>query len=67
MQDVCKICEQVSKKMRRVNKMEEDIARWRREGNRMATIEKTQHDIEGVKRQVDELWRGHQEKKMSIC
>ncbi|KAK3401565.1 hypothetical protein B0T20DRAFT_475685 [Sordaria brevicollis] len=63
----CKICEQITKKTRRVRKMAEDIARWEREGNRRATIEKTEQDIAGVQSQIDELWRSHQEKQRSIC
>lgn len=63
----CKICDQITKKNKRVRKMAEDIARWEREGNRRATIEKTEQDIVGVQSQIADLWRVHQEKQRSIC
>lgn len=63
----CKICDQISKKDRRVRKMSEDILRWQREGNRRATIEKTQQDISEIQIQINELWHSHQEKQRSIC
>ncbi|KAK4444504.1 hypothetical protein QBC34DRAFT_308838 [Podospora aff. communis PSN243] len=62
----CKICEQIGKKGRRVRKMSDDIMRWQREGNRRATIEKTQKDIEEIQSQIDDLWRGHEDKIRSI-
>ncbi|KAK3332813.1 hypothetical protein B0T22DRAFT_496092 [Podospora appendiculata] len=66
-QGPCKICEQINKKDRRVRKMAQDIARWQSEGNRRATIEKTQDDIADIQVQMNELWRGHEEKMKSIC
>ncbi|KAK0707991.1 hypothetical protein B0H67DRAFT_495491 [Lasiosphaeris hirsuta] len=63
----CKICDQITKKDRRVRKMCEDIQRWQREGNRRATIEKTQQDITDINVQISDLWRSHQEKQRSIA
>ncbi|KAE9579542.1 hypothetical protein CGMCC3_g4478 [Colletotrichum fructicola] len=39
--DKCKLCYDIDKKTRRVDKMQRDIERWYREGNRKATIERT--------------------------
>ncbi|KAK5658085.1 hypothetical protein OQA88_2641 [Cercophora sp. LCS_1] len=64
---VCKICDQLTKKDRRVRKMYEDIARWQREGNRRATIEKTQSDIMDIQTQMQELWTNHENKLQSLC
>lgn len=63
---VCKICEQVTKKERRVRKMVDDIKRWHREGGRTATIEKTQRDIAEIQMQIHDLWRSHDEKIRSL-
>ncbi|KAK0616968.1 hypothetical protein B0T14DRAFT_254907 [Immersiella caudata] len=62
----CKICDQISKKDRRVRKLSDDIMRWQREGNRRATIEKTQRDILEIQDQMHDLWKGHEEKIRSI-
>ncbi|KAM7208326.1 hypothetical protein V8F20_001304 [Naviculisporaceae sp. PSN 640] len=62
----CKICDQVAKKTRRINKMCDDIYRWQREGNRRATIEKTQRDIEDIQIQVMELQNTHMDRMRSI-
>jgi len=62
----CKICDQISKKDRRVRKMSDDISRWVREGNRRATIEKTQQDISEIQGQMHDLWKGHEEKIRSV-
>ncbi|KAL2133840.1 hypothetical protein VTI74DRAFT_1563 [Chaetomium olivicolor] len=58
MPTVCKVCEQIAKKQRRLLKMDEDIKRWTREGNRRATVEKTLQDAAAVRAQIDELYRG---------
>ncbi len=62
----CKICDQITKKDRRLRKMYDDIQRWTMEGNRRATIEKTEADIEDLKVQISELWHNHQMKQRSI-
>lgn len=66
MRESCKICDQMMKKERRMDKMMQDIARWHREGNRRATIEKTQRDVRELKKQFDELVVKHNEKKACL-
>ena len=56
----CKTCDQINTKTRRLHKMHDDVARWRNEGNRRATIEKTQKDMREIQGQIDELWYAHQ-------
>lgn len=62
----CKTCESIGKKQRRIRKMQDDICRWKREGGRRATIEKTQADIRELDLQIRELWIGHEERVHSI-
>ncbi|KAK3303680.1 uncharacterized protein B0T15DRAFT_282064 [Chaetomium strumarium] len=64
--EVCKTCDQIGKKQRRINKMNEDVDRWTREGNRRATIEKTLQDIAELNMQIDELWRQHEIRRNSV-
>ncbi|KAK4184650.1 hypothetical protein QBC35DRAFT_46176 [Podospora australis] len=64
LREVCKLCDQRDKKQRRMNKMIADIQRWHREGNRRATIEKTQRDVMELKDQIDKLDDMHTERKM---
>jgi len=63
----CKVCEQINRKARRVRKMADDISRWQLEGNRRATIEKTQEDILDIQGQIIGLENSHYEKTRSIC
>jgi hypothetical protein len=56
----------MDKKRRRVNKMLADIDRWRREGNRTATIERTSEDIGDINGQINELTAQHEERKNSV-
>jgi hypothetical protein len=63
---VCSRCDQVDKKQRRVTKMLDDVARWRYEGNRRATIEKTEREVSALNLQIAELWREHEARKRSI-
>lgn len=62
----CKLCDQIEKKQRRYNKMAQDVERWRCEGNRRATIEKTEYDMAEVQMAVDKIWTEHQEKLRTI-
>lgn len=62
----CKLCDQVEKKERRLTKMGKDVERWRREGNRRATIEKTEYDMDEVRMAIDKLWTEHEEKLRSL-
>lgn len=60
------MCDQIEKKERRYNKMAQDVERWRREGNRKATIEKTEYDMEEVRMAIEKIWGEHQEKLRTI-
>lgn len=62
----CKLCDQIQKKYRRVHKMQTDIQRWQREGNRSATIEKTEGDIQEISGQIQEIMNQHAERQMKI-
>jgi hypothetical protein len=62
----CKLCDQIQKKYRRVHKMQTDIARWQREGNRVATIEKTEADIQEISAQIQEIMNHHNERQLKI-
>lgn len=62
----CKLCDQMSKKERRIRKMSEDIDRWYREGNRRATIEKTRNDIAEIEGQIKDLGKQHDQKQNQL-
>jgi len=61
--DTCKLCDTIVKKERRVGKMLDDVDRWTREGNRRATIEKTQQEIGALQVQINEMRREHEVRK----
>ncbi len=63
----CKLCDQIAKKERRAAKMRDDIQRWQREGNRRATVEKTQADVAEIDAQISEMAFQHSEKQRSIA
>jgi hypothetical protein len=62
---VCKHCEAIGKKERRVGKMLDDVQRWTREGNRRATIEKTELEIGALQAQIGELVREHEARRVA--
>lgn len=62
----CKLCEQIEKKQRRYHKMCQDIERWRREGNRRATIEKTEYDMAEVQEAINKIWLEHDDRMRTI-
>ena len=62
----CKLCDQIDKKERRWNKMMADVERWRREGNRKATIAKTEDDMEEVRMQINKIWNDHEARKRDM-
>jgi hypothetical protein len=66
MDDPCKLCEQVEKKDRRVQKMILDIERWQREGNRKATIDKTRRDIREIQHAIDSICKQHEERLRNL-
>ncbi|KAK1471122.1 hypothetical protein CCUS01_06236 [Colletotrichum cuscutae] len=53
------LCYDTDKKYRRLTKMQGDVARWCREGNRKATIERTNLEIQEVNRQIQEMNNQH--------
>jgi len=55
----CKLCFDIDKKQRRLDKMYRDIARWEREGNRTATIERTREEAAVVERQMADMNSDH--------
>jgi hypothetical protein len=57
--DVCKLCLDIQKKERRVDKMTRDIERWHREGNRSATIERTSVEMSQVQGQIQDKIAEH--------
>lgn len=58
----CKLCDQIEKKQQRLRKMEQNIDQWRKEGNRRATIEKTEHDMAQTQDAIQKIWSEHQAK-----
>jgi hypothetical protein len=62
----CRLCDQIQKKCRRVHKMQADIARWEKEGNRIATIEKTKGDIQEITAQIKLITNQHNERLLDI-
>ncbi|TPX13655.1 uncharacterized protein E0L32_005858 [Thyridium curvatum] len=62
----CKLCEQMEKKERRWTKMAQDLERWRREGNRRATIEKTEGDMQDLRHQINKIWLDHQARQTDM-
>ncbi|KAJ0384870.1 hypothetical protein COL922a_007482 [Colletotrichum nupharicola] len=64
--DKCKLCYDIDKKNRRVDKMQRDIERWYREGNRKATIERTSIEMQEVQRQIHEMQTSHWTRQNTI-
>ncbi|KEZ40046.1 hypothetical protein SAPIO_CDS9045 [Scedosporium apiospermum] len=57
--DKCRLCYDIDKKARRLTKMNRDIERWIKEGNRTATIERTAAEAQHVEAQMAEMHRQH--------
>ncbi|KAK4148710.1 hypothetical protein C8A00DRAFT_19504, partial [Chaetomidium leptoderma] len=55
----CIACIKAAKKQLRAKKMMADIERWRRDGNRPATIERTEYDLDGLQRSISDLQNQH--------
>ena len=64
--DKCKLCKDMEKKQRRFQKLQSDISRWQREGNRSATIEKAQRDVVEVTEALYNMNQQHEDRKKSI-
>ncbi|KIW16308.1 hypothetical protein PV08_06359 [Exophiala spinifera] len=55
-QDQCRICKEIEVKQRRMQKELDNIARWRREGDKFrASIEKAQREARMLQETIDEL------------
>lgn len=55
----CKLCEALSIKHRKIDKMETDIQRWLSEGDRPATVEKGREVLAVLERQATKLRKRH--------
>lgn len=64
--DVCKLCHDKEKKLRRLDKMTKDVERWKCEGNRSATIERTEGDIGTVQAQIEGMETEHLHRLQSL-
>jgi hypothetical protein len=62
----CGLCRQIDRKRRRISKMATDIERWTREGNRKATIEKTNRDITELSSSISILQQRHFERGFDL-
>lgn len=64
--DVCKLCHDIEKKRRRYDKMQRDVHRWQREGNRTATIERTCAEMNEVYHQILRMQEEHDARLQSL-
>lgn len=62
--EVCNLCKQILKKKDRIEKMKAHIERWKREGNRTATIEKSERDIAGPILSILDLQNKHRKEEL---
>ncbi|KAH6975578.1 hypothetical protein EDB80DRAFT_309995 [Ilyonectria destructans] len=60
---VCKICQEIGRKARKVDRGNANIMRWKQEGCREATIEATRAEIEDLHAKIRRLQREH----MNYC
>lgn len=65
--DQCRLCYEMERKQRRLKKMAADMERWRREGNRPATIERTQGEYSDVEKQLAALQIEHYERVRGVA
>lgn len=65
--DKCKLCKDIEKKQRRYTKLQNDIIRWQREGNRNATIEKAQRDMREVEEAIRNMGQQHDMRQYSMA
>ncbi|KAI1485188.1 hypothetical protein F4809DRAFT_641068 [Biscogniauxia mediterranea] len=64
--DNCKLCKDIEKKQRKYKKLESDISRWHREGNRTATIEKAEKEKGEVSEAIHNMQYQHQQRQYSV-
>ncbi|ETR97455.1 hypothetical protein M419DRAFT_91501 [Trichoderma reesei RUT C-30] len=65
--DVCRLCHDREKKERRLNKMIADVERWKQEGNRTATIERTEGEMAIVQEQICAMNKEHALRQFSLA
>lgn len=63
---LCKLCEKIQTKRSRIAKAENNIKRWRKEGNRKASIEKAEDEIDALWAEIDKLERDREYKKQCL-
>lgn len=56
---ICRLCQRIDAKNRRLTKMKADIQRWEAEGDRPATIERTRAILKSVQYDVEKLLQEH--------
>ncbi|KAI0026026.1 hypothetical protein F4780DRAFT_774229 [Xylariomycetidae sp. FL0641] len=61
--EVCKLCKDTEKKQRKYLKLQNDIIRWQREGNRSATIEKAERDMAEVSDAIHGMVQQHEQRQ----
>jgi hypothetical protein len=64
--DLCKICDKISIKQRKIEKEVENIRRWRKEGNRKASIRKSEEDIAILEDEIANFQYQRAEKRASL-
>jgi peptidoglycan hydrolase CwlO-like protein len=62
----CKICTKIETKVRAIKKEEERIKRWRNEGNRTHSIEKSQEMILHLEHEIKKLENDRDERQRSL-
>ncbi|KAI8648140.1 hypothetical protein NCS56_01546100 [Fusarium sp. Ph1] len=58
----CKLCSDTEKKQRRSDKMNRDVERWQRDGNRKATVERTCDEMLALMNAVSRMKVKYEEK-----
>lgn len=56
----CKLCDIMGKKRRCQYKIQQDVERWNKEGNRRANIEQAESDLAELEDQTNKIWAEHE-------
>lgn len=62
----CKICQKIATKYNRIDKAAANIRRWQREGNRTASIEKAEDEIEDLEEEIRKLKEERERKRNTL-
>ena len=62
LEERCRLCDDIAKKVRRIEKIDLDIARWESQGNRRATIERALGDRQELNTLLQRMYQQHREK-----